>query len=297
MTVPETTLKLSWSRIRLHSECPQKGHLTSLGRRSKVADARVFFAGNVADRCMRQWLGSSDAPERGWMSAQVDRIMDETEQGTQEKGDGVIRWKPDERVKVRAKCQHAVTQLEVDLITLLHLHEPLSHDWDPAPRFEVPLVIPRPDGSRVKILLHGEVDLLVRRRLYPGEVQVNGTDENGMVVEVWDLKTTADDQYWRKTLGQLVFYEVAVWAMKKGRWPVRSGLLQPLCKETMPSWEFTADHRLQMLQRIVSVANDILDGRVDPTPSPAKCHYCDVKHACPVKGAGPKSGRVKVAGA
>jgi len=88
-----------------------------------------------------------------------------------------------------------------------------------------------------------------------------------------------------------------VWAMKKGRWPVCSGLLQPLCDETMPSWQFTADHRTQMFQRIVAVANDILDGRVDPTPTPAKCRYCDVKHACPVKGRGPKSGRVAVGGA
>jgi hypothetical protein len=281
--VSDTLLKLSWSRVRLHSECPQKGHLTSLGRRSKLADARVFFAGNVVDRCMRQWLSDSDDPQRGWMSAQVDRIMDETEQGTQENGDGVIRWKPDERAKVREKCQRAVFQLEDDLSLLLSLWRPPSHGWDPAPRFEVPLAIPRPDGSRAQIILHGEIDLLV--------VKPAGD------IEVWDLKTTADNQYWRKTLGQLVFYEIAVWAMKKGKWPVRSGLLQPLCDETMPSWQFTADHRTQMFQRIVAVANDILDGRVDPTPSPSKCHYCDVKHACPVKGAGPKSGRVKVGGA
>jgi hypothetical protein len=284
-------LKLSWSRIRLHTECPAKGHLTSQGRRSPVSDHRVFFPGTVTDRCMRQWL-QLEVQERGWMAAQVDRIMDAEEEASQANGDGVVRWKTTtDRAEVRELCKAAVVQLEADLWTRLHLWEPPFHDWDPAPRFEVPISIPHPDGHKVEILLHGEIDLLVRRPLHPGEAQAGGTDENGMVVEVWDLKTTKDNQYWRKTLGQLVFYEIAVWGMTKGKWPARSGLLQPLCDETMPSWQFTADHRLEMFNRIVAVAGDILRGRLDPTPSTSKCQYCDVRHACPAKGGG--RGRVQ----
>ncbi len=267
------TLKLSWSRIRLHSECPQKGHLTSLGRRSPVSDHRTFFPGTVTDRCMRQWL-SLEVQERGWMAAQVDRIMDEEEAATKGNGDGVVRWKTlQDRAQVREFCKSAVHQLESDLLTQLHLLEPPHYDWDPAPRFEVPITIPHPSGHKEQIMLRGEIDLLI---------------QTPAGIEVWDLKTTKDNSYWRKTIGQLVFYEIAVWGMGKG-WPVRSGLLQPLCDETTPCWQFTQDHRMQMFQRIVAVAHDIWSGRLDPKVQPA-CKYCDVRHACPAKGGG--SGRV-----
>jgi hypothetical protein len=86
-----------------------------------------------------------------------------------------------------------------------------------------------------------------------------------------------------------VFYEIAMWVMKK-EWPERSGLLQPLCTETAPSWQFTMDHRTQMLGRIVSACADIWTGRLDPKPEKSRCSYCEVKAACPVKG--PRRGRV-----
>lgn len=209
------------------------------------------------------------------MERQVDRIMDEEEQTSRDTGDGVIKWKSvDDRREVHELCREAVRQLEDDLDALLGLFwKPKEQQcgWDPAPRFEVPLLIPHPAGHRQQILLVGEIDLLVLR------------PEGWLVpagVEVWDLKTTKDDQYWRKTLGQLLFYEVAVWVMKKGTWPVRSGLLQPLCDDTAPSWKFTQDHRIQMFQRIVQTATDIWEGRVAPKKDSAGCSYCEVRHAC-----------------
>lgn len=271
-------LRLSWSRLRLHSECPAKGGLVAAGHKSPVTDVRNFFPGTVADRCMRQWL-SLEQQEKGWMGRHVDEIMVTEEQAARDTGDGVVRWKnASDRAGVRDMCHAAVEQLEDDLDALLGLSwKPPEQrcGWDPAPRFEVPCTIPY-GGDRVRIFLVGEIDLLVARpdgwSLPPG-------------IEVWDLKTTRDNQYWRKTIGQLVFYEIAVWCMKR-QWPVQSGLLQPLCTETAPRWNFTADHRTQMLQRIVSTAGDILAGRLDPRPEKARCAYCEVRHTCPVKGGG-----------
>jgi hypothetical protein len=275
-----TPLRLSWSRLRLHSECPAKGSLVAAHRKSPVTDYRNFFPGTVADRCMRGWL-RQEHPARGWMAAQVDTVMAAEEEASQGSGDGVVRWRHlADKAEVRELCVEAVRQLEGDLWSLLRMGEPPAGQWgwDPAPRFEVPVTIPHPAGRRERIFLTGEIDLLALTL--------------GGAIQVWDLKTTRDDQYWRKTMGQLVFYEIAVWCMK-GQWPERSGLLQPLCAETMPSWEFTMDHRTQMLHRIVSTAGDIWAGRLDPKPSPSMCPRCEVRHACPIKGGG--RGRVAMA--
>jgi hypothetical protein len=235
---------------------------------------------------MRQWL-SQDDPQRGWMVRQVAEIMDAEEKAAKENGDGIVKWKHStDRTEVREMCEEAVRQLEDDLWSTLHLWQPPAYDWDPAPRFEVPVTIPHPNGHKEKIFLVGEIDLLVRRPFNERDVhdlyQFPG-ERPETVVEVWDLKTTRDNQYWRKTLGQLVFYEIATWAMTK-QWPVRSGLLQPLCDETMPNWQFTMDHRTQMLARIVAVAGDMWAGRLDPKPEKGKCGRCEVRHACPIKG-------------
>jgi len=223
------------------------------------------------------------------MAKQVDAIMDAEEKAAKESGDGVVKWRnSSDRAEVREMCIEAVGQLEDDLWTELHLWKPPAYDWDPAPRFEVPVTIPHPAGYKEQIFLVGEIDLLIRRPFNERDVydlhQFPG-ERPEKVVEVWDLKTTRDNQYWRKTLGQLVFYEIAVWVMTR-QWPVRSGLFQPLCDETTPNWQFTMEHRTQMLQRIVSVAGDIWTGRLDPKPEKNLCARCEVRHACPLKGGG-----------
>lgn len=283
---PYKPLHLSWSRLRTHSECPAKGGLVAAGHKSPITDVRNYFPGTVADRCMRQWL-TLENPQKGWMAGNVDKILAAEEKTAVSTGDGVVKWRnAGDRAEVHDMCRQAVNRLEVDLWELLWMGNPASMqcEWDPAPRFKVPCTIPY-RGGKVQIFLVGEIDLLLRRPRDTAQGRTWST-------EVWDLKTTRDSQYWRKTLGQLVFYEIAVWCMKK-EWPERSGLLQPLCEDTAPEWNFTMEHRTQMLQRIVSVATDILAGRLDPKPEKARCGYCEVRHACPVKGGG--RGRVTMA--
>lgn len=272
-------IRISWSRLRTHSECPAKGQLLASGHKSPVTDVRNFFPGTVTDRCMRQWL-SQEKPEPGWMYRNVDTILDKEEVTAKATGDGVVRWRnAADKAEVRELCHAAVEKLESSLDVLLGLTwKPPEQQcsWDPAPRFEVPCYVPHPGGGKGRVLLVGEIDLLVIR---PEGWSIPAG------LEVWDLKTTRDNSYWRKTLGQLVFYEIAMWCMRK-EWATRSGLLQPLCDDPEPNWSFNTEQRTQMLQRIVGIASDIWTGRLDPKPEKSKCGYCEVRHACPAKGGG-----------
>ncbi len=194
------------------------------------------------------------------MAAQVDVLLDETEATAKETGDGVVKWRgPSDKAAVREFCHELVTRLEPILFKLC-----IPYDWHEAYRFSVPVTIPYLDGSPREILLVGEIDLLTRPDKWA----------------VWDLKGTKDDQYWRKVAGQLLFYEIS-WAAKTGEWPQVSGLIQPMCKEPVLTFNFTADHRREMMTRICGVAKDIWSGALVPKDDSAGCDRCPVRHACP----------------
>lgn len=239
-------------------------------------NSRPFFHGNVSDMLMRRWLSFKD-PELGWMAAQVDAVFEEME----EHPEGVLKWKhPGDRIETLEFCRELVTRLEVILARFV-----LPFDWTPAWRFEVPVRIHYGEQVR-EILLVGEIDLLV-------------FDREGRII-VWDLKATRDDQYWRKVLGQLAFYNIAVKASKAaqlGRWPVRSGLIQPMCTQQVLPVDVLADGGQairEMMGRVERVARDIWEGRLEPKPGEF-CGSCEVRHACPVWAA-PVGGQVLLAG-
>lgn len=253
-------LRLSWTRLRSHLECPAKGQLIAEGHKAKASDVRMFFHGTVVDSAMRQWL-SQDKPEPGWMSARVDEILDEEEVKARTTGDGVVKWRHlQDKEEVRQFCREAVTRLE-KLLTVLCL----PYDWQPAPRFTVQLTIPYLDGTPKVIELTGEIDLLVLKdgRLF-----------------VYDLKATRDNSYWRKVVGQLVFYEIAMRIMK-GEWPLASALIQPMCDQQVVPFQFDEEQRRDMMTRIVSTATDIWRGNTLPKASSEGCRDCFVRHACP----------------
>ena len=275
-TEPEDKpLKLSWSRIRQHSECRAKGALTAAGMKSPVADVRVFFPGTVADRAAGDWL-SLEVQEPGWMAAHVDEILDREEASARETGDGVVKWRnPGDKARVRAWCRECVTRLEPVLFELV-----IPYKYEPHVRFKVPLTIPGPGGQPREILLAGEMDFLTWR---PGKVPL----------AVDDLKATQDTSYWRKVTGQLLFYEIAVWGMT-GHWPEVSRLFQPMCPEPVLRFYFTADHRREMFRTICQVAADIWAGNLPPKADNHGCDWCAVKAACPKYAHG--RGRVPLAG-
>lgn len=254
-------------------ECRFKGKALAEGRKSPVAEYRVFFKGTATDRCMDAFLGL-EKPQPGWMAAHMDEIFDREEVVVKETGDGVVRWRSNqERDQARAWCRECVTRLEPILFDLI-----LPHAYEPHARFKVPLTIPGPDGQPRQILLTGETDLRTWR-------------EPGVPLSVDDLKATEDPGYWRKVTGQLLFYEIATWGMT-GRWPEVSRLLQPMCAEPVLPFYFTADHRREMFKTICDVANDIWRDNLPPKKDSAGCSQCAVKHCCPKFSHG--RGRVRV---
>lgn len=261
----ETRLvKVSWSKIRTSEECKQKSYLTSEGMKSPVTDVRVFFQGNVVDQAMRRWL-SMDPPPPGWMVAHVVMIMDEIERQVIEEGDGVVRWKHrQDRENVRAFCTVCADRLEKFLTKFV-----LPYEYQPAVRFKTPMMISplTAGGPPVKILLNGEMDLLVREP---------STGHYG----VWDLKVTKDDQYWRKTKAQLAFYDVTCECMF-GQPLTLAGLIQPMVEsQQFMSWQPTEHDRAEMHTRIERTAHDILRQDYSPKADSTGCGYCEVRHAC-----------------
>lgn len=267
-------LRLSWSRIRNHMECRAKGALLAAGRKSPVAEYRVFFKGTATDRCMDDWL-ALEHPERelGWMAAHMAEIFDREEVTVKETGDGVVRWRSaQDRAQALAWCTECVTRLEPILLDLV-----LPHAYEPHAKFKVPLTIPGPGGEMRKILLAGETDLRTWR-----------TEKVPLSVD--DLKATEDAGYWRKVTGQLLFYEIATWGMT-GAWPEVSRLIQPMCEQRVLEFKFTAEHRREMFVTICNVANDIWRDNLPPKADSTGCSQCAVKHACPKYATG--RGRVR----
>jgi len=262
---PYPPLRLSWTRLRNHDECPAKGELVARRLANPMRDTRNFVHGNVCDTAQRRWLAMPEQ-EPGWMARNVADILEETVADSKSKGDGIIRWRSaSDRGDLLAFCRELVTRLEVILNKYC-----LPYDWSPAWRFEVPASV-RYGAEMRKITLVGEIDLLVFGRV-PGQIAV------------WDLKATENDSYWRKTVAQLVFYAIAVRSSKLerlGEWPVRSGLFQPMCTQQVLPVTIGDQAIREMAGRMTRLAGDYWDGRLPAREDDVQCGWCPVRHACP----------------
>jgi hypothetical protein len=255
MTKP---LRVSWSSLRSHEECHEKGYLKRDGKRAKVTNIRNFYPGSVVDHAMRLWLDLPANSIRPPMTDLVTASMDDTEATEKSRGN-VVRFRDaEDRNEVRKFCLELVSRLE----PILTKHV-LPYDYEHGKWFKVPLSIPDAGGHPRDILLTGEMDLIV--------------DADGPVV--WDLKGTADNQYWRKVVAQLIFYDLAVW-IGTGRKTRFVGLIQPMCDERLLPFEVTDADRSQMMLRIQRFAHDVWAGERTLATDSATCHWCDVRHAC-----------------
>jgi hypothetical protein len=272
-------IKISWSKIRTAEECRQKAYLTSEGKTSEVKDVRVFFQGNVVDRAMRQWLGMEHPPPY-WMAKEVDRIFYELEEEIRKEDKGVLRWRhKDDRQQVREFCVECAMRLEPILNQLV-----TPFEYQAALRFKTKLMINGLDGKPTPILLNGEMDVLTRRDPPLPEIT---PDLDPIVVQTfhpeyrpWDLKVTKDAQYWRKTVAQLVFYDIACICLF-GVPTVEAGLIQPMV-DGVPFIPFRVsdEDRTFMFNRIEDVAHNIMRQDYSPKVGTEGCYYCEARNAC-----------------
>lgn len=249
MTKP---IRVSWSGLRNHEECAQRSFLLREGKRAKVTNIRNFFPGTVVDHVMRAWLV---LPTAAPMADLVESVMDKAEAEEKAKGNLVRFRNPGDRADVQKFCIELCNRLEPILTQHVLPYEHQCGHW-----FKVPAILEGHD-----VLLTGEMDLLVQHPQGP---------------VVWDLKGTADDQYYRKVVAQLTFYDLALW-ISTGTKTHFTGLIQPMCTERIKAWQITDDARRDLMIRIMRYVRDIVAGRRDCTENIATCHWCDVRHACP----------------
>jgi len=249
-------IRVSWSMIRAHEDCRQKTALLRQGKRAKATNLRTYFHGMVVDSVMRAWLANPDRASLD-MRTMVDEHIHRGQQEAVASGDGVVRWRGvSDRESLREFSTELVHRLEPLLTELV-----LPYAYRSGHRFSHPLTLP--DGTEIRLV--GEMDLLVH-------------EPAGWAV--WDLKGTKDDSYWRKVTGQLVFYDLAT-KLEHGEHPYRAGLIQPMCKEPLLTFDFNADDRRAMLTRILRYVSDVQAGRDECREDTAGCTRCDVSHACP----------------
>lgn len=255
-----SALRISWSRLRLHDECPAKGQLMR-DHKTPYKDIRSFFHGNVVDLLMRRWLDQEE-PEPGWMLANVERVFDEAIGIARDTGDGYVKWKSEtDRAETLEFCRELVIRLEKILTVYA-----LPFTWQPAVRFNVPIMVPDLRGDLREIRLVGEMDLLLT--------------DSMLRTGVYDLKATRDNSYYRKVLGQLAFYSLVVRIMT-GSYPHSTGLIQPMCDQQVLPVEITDQAKREMAGRITRVAHDIWAGRLAPKADDAGCGWCPVQGVCP----------------
>ena len=256
--VPDT-INVSWSALRTHEECRMKGRLMREGKRTPVTNLRNFYQGMVVDSVMQAWLADPNR-QPGQMVAMVDDQIDKGAEDARVSGDGIVRWRhPGDRDEVRAFCIECVRRLE----PLLVQHVTRHRFYAPF-RFKVPIRMPDVDPD-LTINLTGEMDLLIDRQ--PGWV-------------VLDLKGTGDDQYYRRVIGQLVFYDLAVLGLH-GERTLHTGLIQPMCTEPWLRFDITEQMRRELWARIARMVAEI---RADDLPckeGTGGCSWCEVRHACP----------------
>ncbi len=255
-------LRISWSGLRTHEECKQRGYLTRTGKKATLENQRNFLPGNVTDRVVRYWLEDNPTENIGKMPLMVAETLEKQYQQTRDEG-GIIKFRDrEDKANIIKDCTEAVTKIEP---LLLKFVVPFEYQADF--KFEAPMGVRHPNGGIENVLLIGYMDILVH-------------DPERDMWFVFDVKHTRDNSYWRKTIAQLGFYDLAV-ELIFGKPTSLNALMQPLCTQKMPPYKPSPESRAQLQQRISGMARDIWLNDHSPRTDTKECGWCPVKHACP----------------
>lgn len=229
------------------------------GKSSPSRDTRIFLPGTVADRVMRRLLEHED-PQRGMMASWVPEMFEYYANSSDE---GKVRWRGQyDYMTTRNFVREAVELLEPILFK-----EVIPFDYAPELKFKVPIGIPYLDGHITPIYLVGGIDIIVCR-------------DNGRY-RIYDLKCTANDNYWKQTLGQLTFYDIALTHyLDLSLPPEKLGFIQPKCKEPIIEISIGASERNAMMARIISMAQNMWRREWEANKT-SQCSMCEVKPSCP----------------
>lgn len=230
-------------------------------KRATLADQRIYFPGTVLDRVVRDWLNDDPEHNPGIMPDMVNDIMVREFKNIVEGEGGRVAFKDKaDKIQVRDDVVEAVRKIEPLLV-----QQVLPYEYEVDFRFRAPLMVPAPWGQEM-VILNGAMDILTR----------NDQGQFGVL----DVKMTRNNDYWRKTQGQLTFYDTVVGILFEGAQTFDTALLQPLCKQGYLPLPVNPNLRSQMAQRVVRMAHDVWRQDFTPTTRLSSCSNCDVKHAC-----------------
>lgn len=264
-------LRISWSQIRTHSECHQKSYLYRKGKRPSLADQRNFFPGTVTDRVVRHWLDDKSR-EPNQMPGMVRTVITEELERIRDDGGVVLFKNTTDLEKIQEDCIEAVTKIEPHLRKWV---TPFRFKADV--RFDAPFRVPNALDESEYVFLIGYMDILVL--------------DNKDQFWVHDVKHTKNTSYWKKTLGQLDFYDLALFSMY-GKHTAGTTLMQPLCKKELFPHKVTEENSRAIAKRVVDYAQDIWSNEKTPVEKKSGvCAYCDVKASCAVFKAKERNGK------
>lgn len=252
---------ISWSSLRTHMECKQRNFLNKSGKRAPLSNQRVFFPGTVVDRVVRDWLYADPENTLGQMPSMVEETIIREKGMIEERGE-VMKWKDgqDHSQTIR-DCIEAVTNIEADLVERV-----LPYEYQVDFRFRAPLWLPTPWGDYEAIILNGAMDILTR-------------DPKTGQWRIDDVKMTRDSSYYKKTAGQLSFYDLVVKVLF-GEYSTDAALLQPLASPHVKEIPIDSVARSTILRQVTEMATDVWNGNTEPRKDNKFCNFCDVKHAC-----------------
>lgn len=258
----EKLLSVSWSRLKTWEHCKQKAYLQGSTFKNPTSDTRVFFRGTVTDRILRTWLQDEDR-KPNQMSGMVDEYIELCEQEHKDQGTGIVRWKsPTDKQETSEWCADLLTRIEPLVEELVVPYLPnVSADK----HLKAKVTIPDLNGDPKDIMMIGILDILI---------------DSPDFLAVYDLKATADESYWKKTIMQLVFYTIMLESTGY-RTPDVTALIQPMCKEQIKAIQITEKHKMELMQKVISYAHSVWAADFSPKESDAGClSWCEVSHAC-----------------